>query len=828
MATTAGELIVKISANLDDFKKNMGEVDRSLQNIGGKLKTAGMNMTKFISIPLAAAGLASVKFASDMTETMNKVSVVFGDNAKEVEKWSKNSISKMGLASQTALDAAALFGDMGTSMGFNSKEAANMGMGLTQLGADLASFKNIPVQQAMNALSGVFTGETESLKGLGIVMTQTNLDAFAMSKGLGKTTQEMSQAEQVSLRYAYILDKTKNAQGDFARTSGGTANQSRMLWQNIKQLGATVGAVIMPAFTAAVQSINGMLQSLQNLNPTILKILVAFGAVLAIAGPLVLALGAVAFALPSITQGLLLMKPAIAGVGKAFMFLFTTQTGLVIVAIAAVVAAAYYLYKNWATVSIYLKKAWLGVAYAFEQAWSYIKTIGLKYLSILLAVYSKLLGWIPGLGKKFEKAKKAVSGMIDAEKVKRDQNKAQYHMKQTALTAQLQKIKADKTKDSAKKLSDTTKDLGKSNSKTSKDIKKNTKEIKDQQGALASFDKLNILSLNNSGITVKPTIKVDKKTAVDDGTKQVGEIITEIEDKTKNKNIKTKPKVTIDKNSKDTKEKQKTWLYNYGQDFQNLATSSPTLLALDTSAKVNSPSGPSMIEWFGKVFKDIGNWWSDFWNGKKKDKSDQKRLKVDLNSEVKAHAKKGILTQSLSDLWASVKGWWNDYFNGTKKDKSDEKNLNKTIDANIQVKSEKKTFLDKLGSFWKNIKSWWAEFWGGKGLSFNISEPANIKVDKNGKVINSSYPANIATATGGVFQKPSLRLIGEAGAEAVVPLSRNTEWVDIMAGMLSDKMGSAGGNQDYTFVIGGQKIGSISSKEIARLNRQAGKTIIPI
>ena len=122
---------------------------------------------------------------------------------------------------------ASLFGDMGTSMGLPTDAAAKMSMSLTGLAGDLASFKNLSLDEVQTALAGVFTGETESLKRLGIVMTETNLDAYALANGFGKTTNEMTQAEKVQLRYAYIMEMTKNAQGDYARTADGTANSIR-------------------------------------------------------------------------------------------------------------------------------------------------------------------------------------------------------------------------------------------------------------------------------------------------------------------------------------------------------------------------------------------------------------------------------------------------------------------------------------------------------------------------------------------------------------------------------------------------------------------------
>lgn len=260
-------------------KASLNKLVSGLKKVGtgltSALKTAGKLATKLASITVkglatgvaalgtaaAAAGAGVFKLtemASDLEETQNKVTVAFGDKAgADVQKWASNSVKEMGLAQQTALDMSALFGDMGTSMGLSQGEAANMSMSLTQLGADLASFKNMDIEETTTALNGIFTGETESLKRLGVVMTQTNLEQFAMAKGITKTMDEMTEAEKVQLRYQYVMEKTANAQGDFQRTGGGFANQLRMLKEQFKELGTNIGTSFIEPLTKCLQKLNG-------------------------------------------------------------------------------------------------------------------------------------------------------------------------------------------------------------------------------------------------------------------------------------------------------------------------------------------------------------------------------------------------------------------------------------------------------------------------------------------------------------------------------------------------------------------------------------------
>ncbi|MBS5725740.1 MAG: hypothetical protein KHW59_08200, partial [Clostridiales bacterium] len=270
-------------SSMDKAKKSANALGTSLSSLGKKAaataynglkKVAGISF-KALTVGTGAATAATIKFsqmASDLEETKNKVDVAFGSGfgnfdgaASDVMEWSKTSTTSMGLAQQTALDTAALFGDMGTSMGLAKNEAAEMSMALTQQAADLASFKNMNIEEVTTALNGVFTGETESLKRLGVVMTEVNLENYALEKGIGKTLDQMSEAEKVQLRYNYVMEKTKNATGDYQRTGGGFANQLRTLTENFKQLGTTLGALPMKKLAGGMKVINSALADIQDI-----------------------------------------------------------------------------------------------------------------------------------------------------------------------------------------------------------------------------------------------------------------------------------------------------------------------------------------------------------------------------------------------------------------------------------------------------------------------------------------------------------------------------------------------------------------------------------
>lgn len=305
------------------FGDKLDSVGGKLQNMGQNMKNAGRNLTFGVTMPIVGAGAASFKMASDFEESMNKVEVAFGSSAGEVKNWSKTTLDTFGLAQGSALDSAALFGDMATSMGLSDKEASKMSTSLVGLGADLASFKNIGMDQASTALKSIFTGETESLKELGIVMTQTNLERFAQSEGIQKSVKDMTQQEQVMLRYKYVMENTKNAQGDFARTSEGAANQQRIFGESLKELGATIGQKLLPIFTPVIKKINDMIKSFAGISDSKQKMVLAFAGIAAATGPVLLALGSVASAIGSVMKVIAPLGAKIAKAGGLFKFLGT-------------------------------------------------------------------------------------------------------------------------------------------------------------------------------------------------------------------------------------------------------------------------------------------------------------------------------------------------------------------------------------------------------------------------------------------------------------------------------------------------------------------------
>ena len=174
-------------------------------------------------------------------------------------------MTSAGLSETMAKQYVGTFGAMSKSFGFSEAQAYDMSTALTQLTGDVASFYNISQDLAYIKLKSVFTGETETLKDLGVVMTQSALDQFALANGYGKTTSEMTEQEKVALRLAFVQKQLSAASGDFIRTSDSWANQMRVMQLQLQSLKATVGQGLINLFTPVLKVINILLGKLATL-----------------------------------------------------------------------------------------------------------------------------------------------------------------------------------------------------------------------------------------------------------------------------------------------------------------------------------------------------------------------------------------------------------------------------------------------------------------------------------------------------------------------------------------------------------------------------------
>lgn len=204
-----------------------------------------------------------IDLGSDLAEVQNVVDVVFPSINNQVNNFSKNAIDQFGLSELATKKYMGTFGAMSKSFGFTEQAAFEMSKTVTGLVGDVSSFYNISQDLAYTKLKSVWTGETETLKDLGIVMTQTALNEYALRNGFSKTIDKMTEAEKVSLRYSFVQSQLASATGDFARTSDGWANQVRVLSLRFDQLKASIGQGFINLFTPIVKCLNLVISKLQ-------------------------------------------------------------------------------------------------------------------------------------------------------------------------------------------------------------------------------------------------------------------------------------------------------------------------------------------------------------------------------------------------------------------------------------------------------------------------------------------------------------------------------------------------------------------------------------
>ena len=235
--------------------------DKMNSSFDGLLKKliGGFSAVK-IGQTLLNIGKDALEAASDLKEVQNVVDTTFGDNAGQIEKWAKAAGDQFGLTETQAKRFTSTMGAMLKSSGMAGDEIVNVSTDLAGLAADMASFYNLDFEEAFSKIRSGISGQTMPLKELGIDMSVATLNAFALSQGLEKTFDKMSQSEQTMLRYQYLMSATADAQGDFSRTSDEYANSMRRLESNVNSLKTALGNTFYQAIADASNWLNGFLE----------------------------------------------------------------------------------------------------------------------------------------------------------------------------------------------------------------------------------------------------------------------------------------------------------------------------------------------------------------------------------------------------------------------------------------------------------------------------------------------------------------------------------------------------------------------------------------
>jgi hypothetical protein len=412
MASAIPPILVQLQADVTQLKSGLAQAEKAIKGVDDQVKVAGKGMGQFSSQMKSMAGAIGLAFgaaqivnfakqsvmaSSNMEESLSKVRVVFGQGAAEVEKFGKSAAENLGISNQAALEAAGTYGNLFQAFGLGQGESQKMSTSLVQLAADMASFNNTSVDDAILALRSGLSGETEPLKKFGVALSEVRLKEEAMRMGLIKTMSgTLPVAAKSQAAYALIMRDTALAQGDYARTAEGTANTMKTLQARFEDAKVAVGDALMPAFRGLLGILNlliPVLTAIGNFFKNNQDEVKAFAITIGILGG--------AYAAYTVY-----LKAAIIQQKILNMVQKMNPLGAVIVVIGLLVAAMVKLFKSNET----FRKIVITVAKAALLAFaSIIPMVGKVYevimkvvtgpLKALLTVLSKL----PGVGK-FAKA----------------------------------------------------------------------------------------------------------------------------------------------------------------------------------------------------------------------------------------------------------------------------------------------------------------------------------------------------------------------------------------------------------------------------------------
>lgn len=376
----------------DKFSAGMKTAGSRLDDFNDRLKTARPLLIG-ITGAVGGVGAASVKLASDLEEARNKANVTFGEASQIVQDFAATSARSFGISQRAANEYTATLGNILQASGLSERATAQMSVELTRLAADLASFNNIPIEEALLKLRSGLVGQAEPLRTVGVLLSEAAVQTKALELGLAKNADELTEGAKVAARYALIIEQTGNAQGDFTRTSESLANQMRIAKAQMEDAAATLGTQLIPHVTRALEVINGLIARFASLPQDVRTAILAFGGVAA-------ALAAIGLVIPPLIAGI---RSIIAVLG-ALRIAFSTVLG----PIAAFIAAGFAAKAMAEALLNALDNLFLGTEKE-TSAWK----IAQRDLRDLTSVMSEWLTQTLDTIQPVEAAGNAVSGLTD-------------------------------------------------------------------------------------------------------------------------------------------------------------------------------------------------------------------------------------------------------------------------------------------------------------------------------------------------------------------------------------------------------------------------------
>lgn len=372
--------VVKTEQELKSLEKqlrqtniNWEETAKKIDNFGKKASEIGKTMSMSVTAPIVGAGAVAFKYASDLEDAFGATDQIFKNSADEVKTWADNLESYYGIAESEALTYANTMGAMLQNIGgLSEEEASKQSQILVELAGDLTAMFGGTTESAIQALTGALKGNNSMLDNYGMGVNEATIKTKALEMGLIAEGEQLDLAGKQAATLALIMEQTADAQGQASRESEGASGSMRALTTELKNLAGELGEELLPIITPFITKIKELVQGFSELSPETKKTIITIAAVAAAIGPLLMIIGSLASGISAIIA----IAPAL---GAAFTIM-TGPVGLVVAAIAGLVAIGVALYKNWDTIKEkagqlgdWIGDKWDGIKSKTSETWDNIK-----------------------------------------------------------------------------------------------------------------------------------------------------------------------------------------------------------------------------------------------------------------------------------------------------------------------------------------------------------------------------------------------------------------------------------------------------------------------
>jgi len=394
LKATTEELKTKSSAWYT-LSESMDKAGSKMKAVGDKISSAGKTLSTAVTLPLLGIGTAATKMAMDAVESENLFEVAMGGVADDARKWSEETSKALGLNAYNVRNNMATYNSMLTSMGLATDESLEMSQGLTQLSYDMASFYNLNPEEAFNKLKSGISGEAEPLKALGILVNDTTVKTYAYTHGIAKQGEQLTEAQKVQARYGAIMEATKNAQGDLARTMDSPTNKIRAMKEQAQQIGIQFGQILIPILEKLIATIKPLMDRFQGLSKEQQEMIVKIALIAAAVGPVLLVVGKVISVVGTLTTTFGAISGAMAAAGGASgavgaaIAAITGPIGIAVAAVAGFIAIFVLLFRNNENFRNSVITIWNQVKAVMAGVFEAIRTLIAAFVQVASAIWNK-------------------------------------------------------------------------------------------------------------------------------------------------------------------------------------------------------------------------------------------------------------------------------------------------------------------------------------------------------------------------------------------------------------------------------------------------------